>query len=187
MHPKIKSFFEDCATEVENIGKDKDVQGLSRIWLREITRHKYAYHFSWMGRPAIQFPQDMIATQEIIWQVKPDLIIETGVAHGGSILFYASLLALIHPEKEAYVLGVDIDIREHNREAIQSHPLFERVKLIEGSSIEKNTLALVEKHVQNKSKIMVVLDSNHTHEHVLQELKAYPLSATIAIALLWIP
>ncbi len=173
MHPNIQRFFEEGDAEIENMGKDADVQGLSRIWLREITRHKYAYHFTWLGRPAIQFPQDMIATQELIWQIKPDLIIETGVAHGGSILFYASLLELIHPGEEAYVLGIDIDIRAHNRTEIENHPYFHRVRLLEGSSVSADTIEQVHEHAANKQRIMVILDSNHTHEHVLQELQAY--------------
>ena len=173
MHPKIKDFFEDCDAEIKGMGEDHDVQGLSRIWLREITRHKYAYHFTWLGRPAIQFPQDMIATQELIWQIKPDLIIETGVAHGGSILFYASLLELIHPQQPAYVLGIDIDIREHNRAEIENHPYFHRVRLLEGSSVSPEIIQEAQKHAADKKKIMVILDSNHTHEHVLKELEAY--------------
>lgn len=173
MHPNIQRFFEDCDTEIKGLGQDVDVQGLSRIWLREITRHKYAYHFTWLGRPAIQFPQDMIATQELIWQIKPDLIIETGVAHGGSILFYASLLELIHPQQPAYVLGIDIDIREHNRTEIENHPYFHRVRLLEGSSVSSEIIQEVKSHVADKKKIMVILDSNHTHEHVLKELEAY--------------
>ena len=137
--------------------------------LKDTVDHKYAYNFSWMGRPIIQFPQDMMAMQEILWSVKPDLVIEAGVAHGGSILYYASLLELIgHGE----VLGVDIDIRPHNREAIESHPMARRVRLLQGSSIDAATIDQVRALAHGK-RAVVVLDSNHTHDHVLAELRAY--------------
>ena len=126
-------FRTEVEENIEGLKQDRDVQALSRIWLREITRHKYAYNFSWMGRPIIQFPQDMIAMQEIIWKLQPDLIIETGIAHGGSLIYYASLLEMVGGN--AYVLGIDIDIRAHNREAIEAHPMFNRIRMIEGSSV----------------------------------------------------
>ena len=162
-------FKLEVKSNIEGLKQDHDVQALSRIWLREITPHKYAYNFSWMGRPIIQFPQDMMAMQEIVWAVRPDLIIETGIAHGGSILFYASLLELMgHGE----VLGIDIDIRAHNRQAILEHPMSKRVRMIEGSSIDAAVVAQVHAHAEGKRAI-VVLDSNHTHAHVLDELRAY--------------
>jgi cephalosporin hydroxylase len=162
-------FREEVRENIEGLKRDTDVQGLSRVWIREISRHKYAYNFSWMGRPIIQFPQDMMAMQEILWNLKPDLVIEAGVAHGGSIIYYASLLELIgHGE----VLGIDIDIRAHNREAIESHPMAKRIQLIEGSSIAADTIAQVHAVARGK-RVVVVLDSNHTHEHVLAELRAY--------------
>jgi cephalosporin hydroxylase len=139
------------------------------VWVREITPHKYAYNFTWMGRPIIQFPQDMMAMQEIIWSVRPDLIIETGIAHGGSVLYYASLLELMgHGE----VLGIDIDIRPHNREAIERHPMSKRLTMIEGSAIDQEVIEQVRKLAQGK-RVMVALDSNHTYDHVLAELEAY--------------
>lgn len=168
---ELEKFRAEVANNIASLMEDHDVQALSRIWLREITRHKYAYNFSWMGRPIIQFPQDMIAMQEIIWQVKPDLIIETGVAHGGSIVYYASLLELIG--EDAYVLGIDIDIRAHNRTEIDRHPMRKRIQLIQGSSVSSETAAEVARHAQGKKNILVVLDSNHTHEHVLRELELY--------------
>ena len=116
---ETEKFLEEVQNNIEGLKSDHDVQALSRIWLREITRHKYAYNFSWMGRPIIQFPQDMIAMQEIIWNIKPDLIIETGIAHGGSLIYYASLLEMM--SIDGYVLGIDIDIRSHNREAGIQH------------------------------------------------------------------
>jgi cephalosporin hydroxylase len=132
--------------------------------------NQYSYNFSWMGRPIIQYPQDIIAMQEIIWEVKPDLIIETGIAHGGSLIYYASLLELIG---KGEVLGIDIDIRKHNKEEIEKHPMFKRIKMIEGSSIDESIVAEVRSIAQGKQNILVVLDSNHTFEHVLRELQMY--------------
>ncbi|WP_167632349.1 cephalosporin hydroxylase family protein [Mariprofundus ferrooxydans] len=166
-----EKFQAEVANNIKGLMADGDVQALSRIWMREITRHKYAYNFSWMGRPIIQFPQDMIAMQEIIWRVKPDLIIETGIAHGGSIIYYASLLEL--NGQEGYVLGIDVDIRAHNRAEIEKHPMSKRIHMIQGSSVADETVAQVAEHAQGKKRVLVVLDSNHTHEHVLGELNAY--------------
>ena len=164
-----EQFEQEVQRNIEGLAGDSDLQALSRIWLREITPHKYAYNFKWMGRPIIQFPQNMIAMQEIVWAVKPDLIVETGIAHGGSILYYASLLELVgHGE----VLGIDIDIRAHNRQAILEHPMSKRVRMIEGSSVDSAVVSQVQAVAEVKSAI-VVLDSNHTHAHVLAELRAY--------------
>ena len=152
---------------------------------------KYSYHFDWMGRPIIQFPQDMVAVQELIWQIKPDLIIETGIAHGGSLILSASMLAMldmcdaietgatINPkESKRKVLGIDIDIRAHNREAIEAHPMASRIQMIQGSSIAPDIIAQVHAVAANYSRILVMLDSNHTHAHVLAELQAYaPLTS----------
>lgn len=168
---EIERFAAEVEANIDGLHEDQDVQALSRIWLREITRHKYAYNFRWMGRPIIQFPQDMIAMQELIWNIQPDLIIETGVAHGGSALYYASLLELLGGD--GYVLGVDIDIRAHNRTEIERHPMSKRLRLIQGSSIDPETVRQVAEHVRGKQRVLVVLDSNHTHEHVLAELQAY--------------
>ncbi len=169
-------FRAQVKENIEGLKQDRDVQALSRIWLREITRHKYAYNFSWMGQPIIQFPQDMIAMQEIIWDVQPDLIIETGIAHGGSLVYYASLLDMLGGD--GYVLGVDIDIRAHNRVAIETHPMFKRIRMIEGSSVSDGVAAQVAEHAGGKRSVLVVLDSNHTHEHVLEELKIYAQHVT---------
>lgn len=166
-----EKFQAEVADNIKGLREDEDVQALSRVWVREIGRHKYAYNFTWMGRPIIQFPQDMLALQEIIWTVKPDLIIETGVAHGGSIIYYASLMELVG--QEGYVLGIDIDIRDHNRVEIEKHPMFKRIQMIQGSSIAEDTIAQVAEHVKGKQRVLVVLDSNHTHDHVLAELNAY--------------
>jgi cephalosporin hydroxylase len=183
---EISKFQAEVAANIIGLKADTDVQALSRIWLREITRHKYAYNFHWMGRPLIQFPQDMAAMQELIWQVRPDLIIETGIAHGGSLIMNASLLALLDycdavqagdmldPRANGRrVLGVDIDIRAHNRAAIETHPMAHRIDMIQGSSIDPDIIARVRAVANGRERIMVILDSNHTHAHVLAELEAY--------------
>lgn len=150
--------------------KDAELKKLSRLWFDRSFNYEYSYHFTWLGRPIIQFPQDMIAVQEIIWKTKPDLIIETGIAHGGSIIFLASMLELVGKGR---VIGIDIDIREHNRVEIEKHPMFKRITMIEGSSIGANTVKKVYEFAKDKKKIMVLLDSNHTHDHVSKELELY--------------
>ncbi|WDY59468.1 cephalosporin hydroxylase family protein [Pseudomonas sp. PSKL.D1] len=163
------AFAEECQAEILAQGNDAALCELAQTFYNESARHKYTYHFSWMGRPIIQLPQDMVAMQELIWKLKPDLIIECGIAHGGSIIYYASMMELVgHGE----VLGIDRDIRAHNREAIESHPMFKRISMIEGSSIDPAVVEQVRGLAEGK-KVMVVLDSNHTHEHVLAELRAY--------------
>lgn len=168
---EVAKFFAEVAANVEGMRADADLQGLSRIWMRQITPYKYAYNFTWLGRPIIQLPQDMIAIQEAVWDVKPELIIETGVAHGGSLIFSASLLELIGGAGE--VIGVDIDIRPHNRREIEGHPLARRIKLIEGSSVAADVIARVREVARGKHRVLVILDSNHTHSHVLEELRLY--------------
>ena len=169
MDPR-EQFLREVEEHIRGLHDDKDVQALSRIWVREISRHKYAHNFSWMGRPIIQMPQDMIAMQEILWNAKPDLIVETGIAHGGSLIYYASILELIGA---GHVVGIDIDIRGHNRDAIVAHPMAKRITLVEGSSTAKSTVDRVNELAKGKERVLVVLDSNHTHEHVLDELRAY--------------
>ncbi|MDD0967597.1 MULTISPECIES: cephalosporin hydroxylase family protein [Pseudomonas] len=164
-----EQFREEVKANIEGLQQDKALQTESLDWVGTTAKHKYTYNFSWMGRPIIQFPQDMVAMQEIIWNLRPDVIVETGIAHGGSLVFYASILELIgHGE----VLGIDIDIRQHNREAIEAHPMFKRISMIQGSSIDTAIVDQVRERVQGK-KVLVVLDSNHTHEHVLEELRLY--------------
>jgi cephalosporin hydroxylase len=167
----MKSFEEQRKEHIEALGRDKQLREDSLAWLSHASVHKYSYNFSWMGRPIIQFPQDILAMQEIIWRVKPQLIIETGVAHGGSLVFYASMLELLGGD--GAVLGIDIDIRPHNRSAIEKHPMFQRIKMLEGSSIDKHILAQAYAFARNKSPVLVGLDSMHTHSHVLAELNAY--------------
>lgn len=164
-------MIEGKKDEIAKMAQDANLQTLSRNLFVESCKHRYSYHFTWLGRPIIQYPEDVIAIQEIIWNTRPDLIIETGVAHGGSIIFHASMLELLGGN--GLVIGIDIDIRKHNRTAIEEHPLFKRVRLIEGSSIDASVVDQVHQLAQGRSRIMVLLDSNHTHEHVLQELKFY--------------
>jgi cephalosporin hydroxylase len=164
-----EQFREEVKQNIDGLEQDKALQATSLDWVGTTARHKYTYNFSWMGRPIIQFPQDMVAMQEIIWALRPDVIVETGIAHGGSLVFYASMLQLIgHGD----VLGVDIDIRQHNREAIETHPMSHRIQMIQGSSIDPAIVEQVKQRIAGK-KVLVVLDSNHTHEHVLEELRLY--------------
>lgn len=168
---EIEKFFSQVQRNIEAQGRDFALQGLSNIWIRETARYKYSYGFTWLGRPIIQLPQDIIAMQEIIWRVKPQIIIETGIAHGGSLIFYASMLELIG--NDGQVLGIDIEIREHNRVEIEKHPMFKRITMIEGSSIDEEVVKQVYEFARAKKPVLVVLDSNHTHAHVLRELELY--------------
>jgi len=143
---------------------------LSRHWVRVGWNQKYQYTFSWMGRPVIQLPEDMLRMQEVIFNIQPDVIIETGVAHGGSLIFYSSLCKAM---EQGRVIGIDIEIRPHNRQAIEAHPLSDRITLIEGSSTAPDIVAQVKALVQPGEKVLVILDSNHTYAHVLAELEAY--------------
>lgn len=169
MHP-LEQFEQEKQERIAGYGHDEAFQALSREWITRAMHNFYVYNFTWMGRPIIQNPVDMVALQEIIWQLKPDLIIETGVAHGGSIVFSASMLELVgHGE----VVGIDIDIRAHNRELIEAHPMKKRITLIEGSSIDPAVVAQVHALAQGKERVLVCMDSNHTESHVLAELAAY--------------
>lgn len=168
---EFDQFREEVRRNIAGLRADTDVQALSRIWIREIARHFYAYNFTWMGRPAIQFPQDMIGVQELVWQLRPDLIIETGIAHGGSLVYSASLLHLLGGD--GIVVGIDIDIRPHNRRAIEQHPMADRIRMVEGSSVDPAVIEQIREYSRGRSSILVLLDSNHTHEHVLAELRAY--------------
>lgn len=164
-------FNERNITMISKMSKDKRLRDIGKEWLICSSSYEYSYHFTWMGRPIIQFPQDIIAIQEIIWKTKPDLIIETGIAHGGSLIFSASMLELLG--NDGSVLGIDIEIREFNRKAIEDHPMYKRISMIEGSSVDPAVLNKVKKYCDGKNNIMVILDSMHTHDHVLQELELY--------------
>lgn len=173
---------EQVARNIEDLGADQALQNRSVEWVRDTARHGYSYNFSFLGRPIIQYPQDMVAMQEIIWEVQPDLIIETGIAHGGSLIFYAAMLELnaaCGGARDAAVLGIDIDIRAHNRAAIEAHPMFKRISMIEGSSIDAGVREQVRRRVEGKQRVLVCLDSNHTHAHVLAELQAYAPMASV--------
>lgn len=165
---------------------DQRLRAAGQAFIEATIPTQYSYNYFWAGRPIIQYPQDMIAVQEIVWATRPDLIIETGIAHGGSLILSASLLAMLdycdaveagevldpkNPRRR--VLGIDIDIRAHNREAIEAHPLSGRIDMIEGSAIAPEIVKQVRAHAEGAERVMVCLDSNHTHDHVLAELEAY--------------
>ncbi len=186
-----KSFKSECEVNITKQGGDQSLLNARNAFFNESFAHKYPYNFEFLGRPIIQYPQDMVAMQELIWEVKPDLIIETGIAHGGSLIMSASMLALLDmceaiesgsvmdPKKsKRKVLGLDIDIRQHNREAIEAHPMSSRIQMIQGSSIAPQVIEEVKAQAKNHQRVMVCLDSNHTHDHVLAELEAYaPLTS----------
>ena len=175
-HSEIEKFEAEKKISIERMSADQELQTITRQWFNESCRHRYSYNFTWMGRPIIQFPQDILAMQEIIWKVRPELIIETGIAHGGSLIFHASMLELIGGDGR--VLGVDIDIRLHNRAEIERHPMHRRISMLEGSSIDDQVVKEVYKHAEGKRSVLVVLDSNHAHEHVLRELELYSALVT---------
>lgn len=167
---EIENFKNFVKDNIKQMGKDPDLFNLVLQIMLSAGRYNYTYNFTWMGRPVIQFPQDMVAMQEIIWNVKPDLIIETGIAHGGSLIMYASYLEMIG---RGHVLGIDIDIREYNRKEIERHPMFKRISMLEGSSISDDIAKKVFSFAKDYQTILVALDSNHTHDHVLKELELY--------------
>ncbi len=166
-----KEFQEERRKAILKMGKDKEFRKMSLDWILKSNEHKYGYNSTWMGRPIIQFPNDMFIIQELIWKIKPDLIIETGIAHGGSIIFSASMLELVGGEGQ--VVGIDVDIRKHNRDEIEKHPMVKRIEMIEGSSIDEEVINQVYEIAKGKKSVMVFLDSNHSHKHVLEEMNAY--------------
>ncbi|MFN7714569.1 MAG: cephalosporin hydroxylase family protein, partial [Pseudanabaenaceae cyanobacterium] len=176
-----QKFRDECIKEIDTQGQNESLRTSGISFLETANPFKYSYHFEWLGRPIIQYPQDVVAMQELIWKVQPDLIIETGIAHGGSLIFSASMLelnAICGGCQDAEVLGLDIDIRAHNREAIEAHPMFKRISMIQGSSIAPEVIEQVKAKAAGKQMILVCLDSNHTHAHVLAELEAYaPLTS----------
>jgi len=178
----IRQFQDEVARNVEALAKARDLHNASLQWLAATLPYRYSYNFTWLGRPIIQYPQDMVAIQELIWRIRPDLIVETGIAHGGSLVLSASMLALLDYceglapdalQSGRRVIGIDVDIRAHNRAAIEAHPLSPKITLIEGSSILPDIAAEVHAKARGRERVMVILDSNHTHEHVLAELKLY--------------
>ena len=169
MNP-VDEFKKECQDRIKGYSINKPLKEASALFMKSSGDAKYTYNFTWLGRPIIQYPQDIIAMQEIIWQVKPDLIIETGIAHGGSLIFYASMLELLGGK--GHVVGIDIDIRKHNRVEIEKHRMFKRITMIEGSSTDEKIAEEVHQMARGK-RVLVCLDSNHTHEHVLRELELY--------------
>ena len=182
----MTEFEEEVVGRLAANGENAALIKAGEAFTRESTLPKYSYNFFWQGRPIIQYPQDIVAMQELIWQIKPDLIIETGIAHGGSLIFSASMLTLLdycdavdqgrpldpsRPERQ--VLGIDIDIRAHNRAAVEAHAMANRINMIQGSSIDPAIVARVHALAKGYQRILVCLDSNHTHDHVLAELEAY--------------
>jgi len=187
-----QEFLKDVDRIVSAMGENAELVRRSVDWMNASALHKYTYTFSWLGRPIIQYPQDMVAVQELIWKIRPDLIIETGIAHGGSLIMSASMLAMLdmcdaiqsgahidprHSKRK--VLGIDIDIRPHNRAAIESHPMASRIEMIQGSSIAPEIIQQVHSIASDYKCVLVCLDSNHTHDHVLAELQAYAPLTTV--------
>jgi cephalosporin hydroxylase len=168
---KRDEFAREVQRNIAGLGDDVDLKALSQIWMQETAKHRYTYNFTWLGRPIIQFPQDMVALQELIWQTRPDVVIETGIAHGGSLIFWASMLELLGGDGR--VVGVDIEIRDHNRREIELHPLARRITMIEGSSTDSAVVDRIRESIGPDDRVMVILDSNHTHDHVLRELQLY--------------
>ena len=187
----MSDFAEEVANRIDVMSRNDRLQADAAEFMRTSLLSQYSYNFAWMSRPIIQYPQDMVAVQELIWRVRPDLIIETGIAHGGSLIFSASMLALLDmtdaiesgatldPAKSSRkVLGIDIDIRAHNRAAIEAHPMASRIQMIQGSSIAPDVVAQVREIAAGYERVLVCLDSNHTHAHVVAELDAYaPLTS----------
>ena len=187
------------AQNIRRIGEDRGFLDLSNAWVRESIRHSYAQNFTWLGRPVIQVPQDLYAIQELIWACRPDLIIETGIAHGGSLVMSASMLVLLDycdavasgatldpKASRRKVVGVDIDIRAHNRAAIDAHPMRHKIHAIQGSSVAPDIARRVAAQADGYQRIMVFLDSNHTHQHVLDELEIYaPLVSKGSYCVVW--
>jgi cephalosporin hydroxylase len=181
-----RRFEDEVRRNVAALRADTGLRALSSQWLHQTLPHRYSYNFRWLGRPIIQYPQDIVATTELIWAIRPDVVVETGIAHGGSLVLSASMLALLDyqdavaagttldPARPARtVVGIDIEIRPHNRTALESHPMASRIRLIEGSSIAPDTIGAVRAAVAPGARVLVLLDSNHTEAHVLAELEAY--------------
>ncbi len=168
---RFKELHPGHKDAIDAMANDPAIRSKAIALINETAAYKYSYNFTWLGLPIIQLPQDIVAIQEIIWTTRPDVIIETGVAHGGSLILSASILELLGGGGQ--VVGMDVDIREHNRVEIEKHPLSKRITLIEGSSVDAHVIDQVKEIINGKQSVMVTLDSNHTHEHVLEELRLY--------------
>ena len=167
----ISEFKNERAAAQKEMLQDAELKQKSLDWMLLADKYKYTYNFTWMGRPIIKYPQDIVIMQELIWDVKPDLIIETGIAHGGSIIFSSSMMELLG--NGGKVIAVDIDIRKHNRDEIEKHPMMKNITMLEGSSVDEKIVQQITDYAKNFKKVMVVLDSNHSHEHVYRELELY--------------
>lgn len=181
-HMPPKDYTNEIRCRIKKESKNMELAQVKIDLLNQMNWNKNAYNFTWFGRPIIQIPQDTMTFQEIIWEVRPDLIIETGIAHGGSLIFSASMLALLDlfgVVNDPLVVGLDIDIRAHNRQAIEEHPAYRWITMFEGSSVDPDVVAKVSQIAAKKKSVMVLLDSNHTHEHVLAELEAYAHLVTV--------
>ena len=170
MNP-IEEFKKEREEAMKAMANDTELKKKSVDWMLHADQYKYTYNFTWMGRPIIKYPQDMAIMQELIWDIKPDLIIETGIAHGGSIIFSSSMMELLG--NGGKVIAVDIDIRKHNRDEIEKHPMMKNITMLEGSSVDEEIVKQIAEYAKGFKKVMVVLDSNHTHEHVYRELELY--------------
>lgn len=187
----MTEFKKEISERIATMDADRSLQDAAHDFLRASTSPKYSYNFHWLDRPIIQYPQDIVAMQELIWDVRPDLVIETGIAHGGSLILSASILAMMDmcdaieagatldpATSKRKVIGVDIDIRAHNREAIEKHPMASRIEMFEGSSIDTEVFAKIQNAAEGYERVLVCLDSNHTHDHVRAELELYaPLTS----------
>jgi len=196
---QVSDFNTERIQRISRMAADSQLAAAAHNFILASIPHKYTYHFDWLGRPIIQLPQDIVAFQELVWQIRPDLIIETGIAHGGSLVLSASLLALLdlcHAVATATtidprvsrrrVIGVDIDIRKHNRDLIEAHPMASRIRMIQGSSTDREVVDQVRAIAKDHERVMVCLDSNHTHAHVLAELDAYaPLVSVGSYCIVW--
>jgi len=171
MDDPIASFFAEVQTNIQGLGEDAELRAVTNAFATRLVPHKYSYNFTWLGRPIIQIPQDIVALQEIIWRVKPELIVETGTAHGGGLVFYASMLEVIGGEGS--VLGIELDMRQHNRAEIDRHPMRKRISILDGSSVDEGVARKVHELARGKQGVLVCLDSSHTHQHVRRELELY--------------
>ena len=159
------------AASIQAMATDPDASRVTRDWMRFAVRHGYSYNFSWLGVPIVQYPEDIVVIQELLWQSQPDLVIETGIAHGGSLLLSASILRLLGGERE--VLGIDVDIRPHARSTLSTHPLASAISTIEGNSVASEVIEAVRQVCARHERVLVILDSNHTADHVAAELSLY--------------
>lgn len=171
MTDELSEFYKSREASIAAMSQDKVLKQKSIDWMLHADKYRYSYNFSWMGRPVIRYPSDLVLQQEIMWDIRPDLVIETGIAHGGSVVFSAAMQFMMGIPPE--VVGIDIDIRSHNKDLIEGHPMGKYVTMYEGDSVNPEIIEKVRSHCVRKSSVMVVLDSSHNHNHVLAELNAY--------------